>query len=130
MISNVITALLEAIPELGLTKGANLFAENATGDQFVLVSGADPEPWAPELIENAGSNLQVLVKGWPFTQGYALSERIKAAILMLEGAHSFGAESYMICDTVWKNGPMPFRDASGAQCFSMNFRIYYHLSLT
>lgn len=132
MISHIFVDELNALSSL--TKASNLFAENGRGDQNVVVITNDT--YLPDNIgiDLRSSKVQVIVKGWSYSNGFKLAEEIATKINATAGEKTYvnggDTENYEVKSVAIDSLPIVFSDKSEKPVFSLNFTVFYTFSIT
>lgn len=126
MFSTVLTTVL-ADAGLGLVKGQNLFSEQASVAQCVLVKTTRVEDIDQAIPDIQRAVVQVLVKGYAIEEGFALADNAVKALESLSGAFSDGAAQYGIKSVIVRNRPV-FVAYGGEKAYSANLEFFYSIA--
>lgn len=131
MLSRIIKTIILNEASLKLQDKVSLFAENAKGDQYVLViEGTTSSPQEP--IESLRqSDMQVLVVGWPMLDAKFKAEKIYELIGGIAGVYTTTigngiTETYTI-KSVRRRPPIRL-SWKGKSDFSINLTLHYAYS--
>lgn len=125
MLSNTLVNEI-ASAGLGLTKGMDLFAEQGTGDRYVVVKTTSPMGYEGVPVRLA--SVQVLVKGWTHQAGYLLAERIAQVLAAMTGERTFETETYHLYGVQVRYYPYGFMD-NGVLSFTTNLSVSYRQAI-
>jgi len=130
MISNII---VDALVALGLTKNDNLFAEDAKGPKYVVVSATGITDDSPTLPFVHHANINILVSGWSKGAAIALAEDICQTVEAMQGQYNYVVsealtETYRVDSVVILNRPTFFK-MDNKSVVTINLRINYNKTL-
>lgn len=126
MFSTVLTTVL-ADASLGLTKGQNLFSEQSSVAQCVLVKTTRIEDIAPGIPDVRRAVVQLLVKGYSVEEGYALADSAVKALEAMPTESSDGDVQYTIKSVVVRNRPV-FVAYGNEKAHSANLELFYSIA--
>lgn len=131
MISQALAHVLSADPSLGLKLGTSLFAESATGSQYVLVRLSYESPVGGGLpTEFRRSNIQIVVYGWPVEAGNKLAEKILRTLELSIGPVTTPNGDVHTIKAVRASGLPVFVNYGDFRAWSLNVAVTHHANLT
>lgn len=126
MIASVIVNQLSS--RLGLAKGKDIFAHQATGNKYIVVSATTVNSYM-EIPFQRDAPLNIIVFGYKVSEGEILSEKIFNEVLGMIGSSYTNVvegvtQKYKIQSVLVSSCPVMV-PSSDSTMFTMNFRVMY-----
>lgn len=109
---------------LGLTKGVNLFAEQASVGKCALVRTSYETDVNVNIPDLRQANVQVLVFGYAIEEGHALATDIVGVLEAMLGSYTRDSSTYTVHSVVVRNRPV-FINYANEKAFSANLTFYF-----